>query len=134
MFNVSALACNCSIAGAINAGECDDYTGQCSCKANVQSTKCDTCSEGHFNLQESNPDGCEGNFVYSIILLLACTCIACNCAAGSLSVQCDEIGICECIGDDVLGDKCDMCQVASNIFTLFTISLGRVLHVKQWLF
>ena len=34
--------------------------GQCSCKANVQSSLCDSCENMFFNLTESNPDGCQG--------------------------------------------------------------------------
>lgn len=38
--------------------------------------------------------------------------IACNCGAGSQSAQCNDIGVCECISDNVVGDKCDMCRVS----------------------
>ena len=37
-------------------------TAECQCKANVQPGNCDTCIDGSFDLQESNPDGCTDCF------------------------------------------------------------------------
>ena len=37
-----------------------DKLGQCSCKANVEGRVCDMCRPGYYNLQDTNPDGCQG--------------------------------------------------------------------------
>ena len=31
---------------------------ECSCKENVEGADCDTCKDGFFDLQQSNPGGC----------------------------------------------------------------------------
>ena len=33
--------------------------GQCDCKPKVQSRRCNQCIDGYFNLNKTNPDGCE---------------------------------------------------------------------------
>ena len=63
-------ACNCNPSGIVDSGLCDD-NGQCNCKVNVgQGTRdCSQCRDGYWNLTESNPDGCQGVFVQSIIII-----------------------------------------------------------------
>ena len=53
--------CNCDLAGSTEA-ECNITTGQCSCLPATSSRDCSQCSEGTFNLQSSNPDGCQPCF------------------------------------------------------------------------
>ena len=51
--------CDCDVRGTdVSAGQCDPKTGQCTCKKNVESQKCDTCKANTFGLSEDNPDGC----------------------------------------------------------------------------
>ncbi len=58
MFFSCFSACNCSAAGTSD-GFCDLTTGQCSCKANTEGRYCSQCIQGTFNLQASNPSGCQ---------------------------------------------------------------------------
>ena len=39
-------------------------TAACLCKPNVEGDACDTCQQGKFNLQASNPDGCSDCFCF----------------------------------------------------------------------
>lgn len=49
-------------------GECENRddedlgmeAGRCICKTNVDGRRCDQCKEGYWNMQDDNPDGCEG--------------------------------------------------------------------------
>ncbi|NXE48976.1 LAMA2 protein, partial [Casuarius casuarius] len=55
----ACLPCNCSLKGSVNADPC---VGLCICKENVEGENCDRCKPGFFNLQQSNPKGCEECF------------------------------------------------------------------------
>lgn len=54
--------CVCSPEGTENGGRCDDATGSCQCKANVEGPRCDRCRRGYYGLSASNPLGCSGMF------------------------------------------------------------------------
>ena len=54
-------ACACDLAGAIN-DDCDLVSGQCTCRTNTHTRDCSQCADGTFNLQPSNPDGCQPCF------------------------------------------------------------------------
>jgi hypothetical protein len=49
-------------------GECENRNdedlgleaGRCICKTYVDGRRCDQCMEGYWNMQDDNPDGCEG--------------------------------------------------------------------------
>ncbi|CAB1354088.1 unnamed protein product [Coregonus sp. 'balchen'] len=87
--------CHCSAEGAENGGQCDDVTGSCRCKANVDGPRCDRCKMGYYGLTASN--------------LLGCT--KCSCSAeGSLSSVCDPVsGQCPC-RPYLQGLTCDLCS------------------------
>jgi laminin, beta 1 len=59
--------CDCDPLGSLDDGICDSISdsesdsaaGACHCKRNVKGRRCDICKEGYWNLQSSNPDGCE---------------------------------------------------------------------------
>ena len=53
--------CNCSTYGS-NGVNCDTVTGQCSCHANTQGLTCSQCKQNTFNLQLTNPSGCQPCF------------------------------------------------------------------------
>lgn len=53
------IACNCDPIGIVDTGLCAD-DGQCNCKLNVESLGCSQCSDGYWNLTESNVEGCQG--------------------------------------------------------------------------
>ncbi|XP_022089419.1 laminin subunit alpha-like isoform X2 [Acanthaster planci] len=61
----SCEECNCDPAGVIDIpgeplGGCGSSTGgACRCKNNVQGRTCNTCEPTYWNLQMSNPEGCE---------------------------------------------------------------------------
>jgi len=69
----SSSACNCSVAGSVNAS-CD-VSGQCACRRHVRGLKCDSCVDGTFNLAPSNVDGCQSCFCFGRVL-------SCTSAAG----------------------------------------------------
>lgn len=59
---VGLAGCICSPEGTENGGRCDDATGSCQCKANVEGPRCDRCKRGYFGLSASKPLGCSGEF------------------------------------------------------------------------
>ncbi|PAA46229.1 hypothetical protein BOX15_Mlig008391g4 [Macrostomum lignano] len=87
------LNCSCDTRGSLSI-QCDQSTGQCSCKRSVMGARCDTCIRGNFGLNESDPNGCS----------------PCNCNPdGSLSSVCDPLsGNCEC-RPNIEGRQCDHC-------------------------
>lgn len=50
--------CVCSAEGTVNGGQCEDSTGLCQCKVNVEGPRCDRCKRGFYGLSASNPLGC----------------------------------------------------------------------------
>lgn len=53
--------CNCDPVGSIEE-DCDIMTGQCSCLPTTRGQDCSQCTEGNFNLQSNNPNGCQPCF------------------------------------------------------------------------
>lgn len=50
----------CGINGTIHHGSCDDIVDNiCACKQNVMGSTCNVCKGGYWNLNASNPDGCQ---------------------------------------------------------------------------
>ncbi|KAA8593691.1 hypothetical protein FQN60_009807 [Etheostoma spectabile] len=78
----ACIRCICSAEGTVNGGRCDDITGACQCKVNVEGPRCERCKRGYYDLSASNPLGCS----------------KCSCSPdGSLSDDCDVIsGRCAC--------------------------------------
>ena len=87
-FNLSAsnaggcINCKCSEDGSFgHLSTCDEKTGQCVCKPNVEGKACDRCREGFHLMDRWNLLGCS----------------PCNCdVGGSVSLNCNEQGNCEC--------------------------------------
>ncbi|KAM9364179.1 laminin subunit beta-3 [Pholidichthys leucotaenia] len=90
----ACIRCICNAEGTINGGQCDDSTGSCQCKANVEGTRCDRCKRGYYGLSASNPLGCT----------------TCSCSpVGSRSNVCDPVtGKCPC-RSHFHGLTCDTC-------------------------
>ncbi|CAD6197231.1 unnamed protein product [Caenorhabditis auriculariae] len=83
-FNAAAFSCDCVAQGS-ESFYCEEYGGQCKCKANVIGRRCERCAPGYYNFPE---------------------CIKCQCTAGQ---QCDErTGQCFC-PPHVEGSSCDRC-------------------------
>lgn len=75
--------CLCNQNGTISRiGLCDNDSGQCMCRPNVQGRKCDQCKRNTYLLESSNLFGC----------------VDCNCdVGGSISTECDKLsGQCRC--------------------------------------
>lgn len=53
--------CLCGISGSLSS-ICNNTSGQCQCKQNVEGRDCSQCTEGTYNLQQSNPSGCQPCF------------------------------------------------------------------------
>ncbi|XP_051931035.1 laminin subunit beta-3 [Hippocampus zosterae] len=78
----ACIRCVCNAEGTVNGGRCDDNTGLCQCKMNVEGPRCDRCKRGYYGLSASNPLGCT-----------KCSCFP----EGSLSDICDSVtGQCPC--------------------------------------
>ncbi|KAM3178795.1 hypothetical protein ACTXT7_001829 [Hymenolepis weldensis] len=55
--------CNCNPGGSLdNIPQCDPYTGDCTCKANVIGRTCDRCKPGTFGMMNNDPLGCKQCF------------------------------------------------------------------------
>uniref|UniRef100_A0A4W6BUC7 Laminin, beta 3 n=1 Tax=Lates calcarifer TaxID=8187 RepID=A0A4W6BUC7_LATCA len=91
----ACIRCICSAEGTVDGGQCDDSTGSCRCKANVDGPRCDRCKRGYYSLSDSNPLGCT----------------KCSCSPdGSLSDVCDPItGQCPC-RPHFHGLTCEVCS------------------------
>ncbi|XP_053725062.1 laminin subunit beta-3 [Synchiropus splendidus] len=90
----ACIRCFCNADGSVNGGRCDDDTGTCQCKLNVEGARCDRCKKGFHSLSPSNPLGCS----------------KCQCSSsGSLSDVCDPAtGQCRC-QPHFHGLTCDVC-------------------------
>ncbi|XP_072016852.1 laminin subunit beta-2-like [Amphiura filiformis] len=90
-------SCGCSRTGTVRGSVCNETDGQCECKTHVTGRKCDECKDTYYNLQSSNPAGCQ----------------ECQCSiVGSLGSTnfCDKSsGQCIC-KTNVMGDTCNMCK------------------------
>ena len=70
IYFVSLTACDCDPSGSLFGGRCDGHSdeangllaGRCHCKAQVEGKRCDTCKDGYYNLDESNEQGCQGQY------------------------------------------------------------------------
>lgn len=93
--------CNCRIEGSENGGQCDQISGQCSCKPGFKNDKCSECTSDHY-----------GPY-----------CKPCNCdnhgtIPEKLSI-CGNDGQCEC-KENVQGRTCNKCKIGT--FALSTRS------------
>ena len=82
---------------------CNEETGQCLCKLNVEGLKCDQCINGTQGLSSSDPNGCS----------------ICNCnPIGSVDDTCDTVtGQCKC-KSGVTGVSCDQCISGYHSFSI----------------
>jgi len=82
--------CECDRSGSESL-TCNKYGGECKCKQNVESRKCDKCALSTWGF---GPNGCQ----------------PCNCnSAGAINNFCNvDSGKCECL-DRVIGKQCDEC-------------------------
>lgn len=87
-----AQACSCSFTGSQSL-LCDEYGGQCTCKANVIGRQCNKCQPDHYNF--TSGAGCR----------------ACSCnMIGTNRTSCDlTSGQCSC-HDGVTGRTCNTCK------------------------
>ncbi|XP_076857494.1 laminin subunit beta-3 isoform X2 [Brachyhypopomus gauderio] len=90
----ACLRCQCDSAGSERGGQCDQVTGACLCKANVEGARCDRCKPGYYGLSTADPLGCS----------------KCSCSpTGSLHGTCDPVtGQCPC-RPNMEGLSCDRC-------------------------
>ncbi|XP_071494817.1 LOW QUALITY PROTEIN: usherin-like [Diadema antillarum] len=90
--------CNCLTNGTVAGNPiCTRVNGTCDCKPFTTGRTCDTCQTGYFDLQATNPNGCE-----------PCECDQAGTVNGSITCH-QETGLCTCKAN-VIGDKCDRCN------------------------
>lgn len=113
--------CVCSAEGTVSGGRCEDSTGSCQCKVNVEGLRCERCRRGYYGLSASNPLGC---FSESLVFcspvshrgaqpltLIESVFPECSCSPdGSLSDVCDPVtGQCPC-RPHLHGLTCEACS------------------------
>ncbi|XP_071948020.1 laminin subunit alpha-2-like isoform X2 [Antedon mediterranea] len=100
--------CNCTMIGTVTNTICQEFDGQCMCKANVEGRQCDECMDGFWDYSINHAFGC----------------IACNCdSRGKIEEDdfCDKTtSICYC-KKNVEGDTCDTCKVGSYSLAAFNV-------------
>ncbi|BFZ01172.1 hypothetical protein BsWGS_04211 [Bradybaena similaris] len=84
--------CSCSEAGTVAKNKsCDEYTGQCECKTNVDGLRCDICKPKFYDLETANQQGCK----------------PCDCHPVGSDGLCDNLtGQCHCRGGILINKAC----------------------------
>ncbi|XP_014209765.1 laminin subunit alpha isoform X2 [Copidosoma floridanum] len=135
-YNNGALPCSCDIEGT-RSFECEEFGGQCPCRANIIGRRCNICKTGYFGFPNCRPcncpstaicepetgacicpshvtgarcDHCEpGTYGYDPII----GCEECQCSHHGVldgNLQCDLLtGRCQCKAH-VVGRQCDSCE------------------------
>ncbi|CAO1298214.1 unnamed protein product [Diamesa hyperborea] len=83
-YNSGALPCSCDYYGS-NSFECEQFGGQCQCKANIIGRQCEACKTGFYGFPDCKP---------------------CSCPSTAICEK--ETGECIC-PPRVTGEKCDKC-------------------------
>ncbi|XP_059150956.1 laminin subunit alpha-3-like [Physella acuta] len=101
--------CNCNLDGTVGqSNTCNQTSGQCPCKPNIEGVTCNACKNGFFSFPtgQSQRD-----------------CYACNCdKGGSLSPTCDKtLGTCSC-RRNITGDKCNQTLEGYSIPAVDTLT------------
>ncbi|XP_065644500.1 laminin subunit gamma-1 isoform X1 [Hydra vulgaris] len=81
----TCISCNCFMSGVLfGSSVCNQVTGRCFCKSNVDGTFCNTCKDGFYGLSATVLNGCN-----------ACGCYRFGTINGS--AVCDKLtGVCPC--------------------------------------
>ncbi|CRK95483.1 CLUMA_CG008952, isoform A [Clunio marinus] len=135
-YNVGALPCNCDIDGS-RSFECEQFGGQCSCKANIIGRQCEACKTGYYGFPDCKPCDCPSTAIcekqtgecicparvtgekcdqcvpYTFGFDQIIGCEECNCNEQGVqfgNLQCDlNNGSCVC-ASNVVGRSCDKCS------------------------
>lgn len=102
--------CHCNEYGALQGNQCNNITGECQCRPNVQGIRCEECASGFFNL--TSGDGCQvridGSHPSRTLVTDYFQPCECN-DVGSAGNECNvDNGQCVC-KPGVTGLKCDKC-------------------------
>jgi laminin, beta 1 len=100
----ACVPCDCDPIGSLDDGICDSVSdpetnsepGACHCKKYVKGRRCDHCTEGYWNLTESNPEGCQE---CSCNLLGTVDNLGCNLYTGECTCK-----------RNVMGRDCNQCM------------------------
>uniref|UniRef100_A0A4W4FK74 Laminin, beta 3 n=1 Tax=Electrophorus electricus TaxID=8005 RepID=A0A4W4FK74_ELEEL len=114
------LLTDCDSMGSEKGGQCDQVTGACLCKANVEGARCDRCKPGYFGLSTANPLGCSSNTTGSLHGMCDPVTGQCACRPKTEGLSCDRctIGLwnpsspsgcqpCDCYPNNALSHTCD---------------------------
>jgi len=135
-YNSGALPCACDYEGSTSF-ECEQFGGQCSCKANIIGRQCEACKTGFYGFPNCQPcdcpstaiceketgecicpprvtgDRCDKCVPYTFGFDQIIGCEECNCnplGVNQRNLQCDlNNGSCPC-GPNIVGRSCDKCS------------------------
>lgn len=122
--DTGCVPCLCYVPGSADSPpRCHMTTGQCTCKANVESRTCNQCVANTFNLTMSNKDGCQ-----------SCGCDVTGTVISDIADQsqlsCNQnTGQCTCLTNRY-GRTCDNCN-KGGLFSY--TSVGNLCYLIQWL-
>ncbi|XP_068695326.1 laminin subunit beta-1-like isoform X2 [Montipora foliosa] len=108
------IECGCNSLGTVNSTiECDQYTGTCMCKLNIQGTNCSECKDGFYHFPLTNGTDCQ----------------QCPCDFGGAFPICNKSsGLCTC-RSGVEGTTCNRAQQGQFYpFLDFVILEGEDMH------
>lgn len=106
--------CECNSIGSVSIN-CDEVSGQCSCKKGVYGKKCEKCIPSYYNFSNEGCKFCECNEL------------------GALSgKECHNVtGECQCL-PNVVGQKCELC--AESYFNITSKEGCQVIKLYAKLF
>ncbi|XP_068129732.1 laminin subunit beta-4 [Hyperolius riggenbachi] len=96
--------CDCDVDGSINS-LCDQVTGQCTCRSDIQGHRCDSCLPGYYKFPKCKPCQCNGNSETCDPVTGACK----DCKGFSTGANCEKC-IKNYYGNPLLGQPCRPCM------------------------
>ncbi|CAJ0944059.1 unnamed protein product [Ranitomeya imitator] len=96
--------CNCDSKGSIST-LCDQVTGQCACRGDIQGQRCDSCLPGYYGFPNCRPCRCNGNSETCDPVTGACK----GCKRFTDGTNCERC-IDNYYGNPLLGQPCRPCM------------------------
>ncbi|XP_077120924.1 laminin subunit beta-4 isoform X1 [Ranitomeya variabilis] len=100
----NCIKCNCDSKGSIST-LCDQVTGQCPCRGDIQGQRCDSCLPGYYGFPNCQPCKCNGNSETCDPVTGACK----GCKGFTDGTNCERC-IDNYYGNPLLGQPCRPCM------------------------